>query len=88
MCVEGIRQESEGAELRDLICLSWQTRRPMCPDTYTQKACTTSRGLEHAQCVTLNVIASLDVASLGARQARDGSGAGVEHGPKGRLVIG
>ena len=52
------------------------------------KARTTSGGLEHAQCVTLNVIASLDVTSLGARQARDVSGAGAEHGPKGRLVIG
>ena len=37
-----------------------------------------SRGLEHAQCATPNIIASLGIASLGARQARAGSGAGAE----------
>ena len=36
------------------------------------------RGLEHAQCATPNIIASLGIANLGARQARAGSGAGAE----------
>ena len=78
VCVERIRQESEGAELCDLICLSQQTRRPWAQLPTHGKPVVPQRGLEHAQCATPNIIASLGIANLGARQARAGSGAGAE----------
>ena len=78
VCVERIRQESEGAELCDLICLSQQTRRPMGPATYTRKTCSTStrpwtcamRDAQH-HCVTWH---RKSWSSAGTRWLRRGGG--------------